>query len=52
MNEQFLRCTSADAIDKKENEEHCRKWDVESDEMDESHCGSNMNSAPARLDCK
>lgn len=49
MNERCLRRTSADAIDQEENEEHCRKWDVESDEMDESHRGSNTNSAQARV---
>lgn len=43
MNEWFLWRTSADAIDQRENKEHCRKWDVESDEMDESHCSSNTN---------
>lgn len=52
MNERFLRRTSADAIDQKENEEHCRKWDVESDEMDESHRGSHTNSAQARVGSK
>lgn len=52
MNERFLRRTSADAIDQNENEEHCRKWDVESDEMDESHRGSNTNSAQARVGSK
>lgn len=52
MNERFLRRTSADAIDQKENEEHCRKWDVESDEMDESHRGSHTNSAQAMVGSK
>lgn len=52
MNEKFPRRTSADAIDPKENEKHCRKWDLESDEMRESHRGSNTNSAQARFGSK